>query len=231
MRLSWHEQIASMVYEAGDDARADAWYRLAFAAIERDPGLVAVLASCYSRWGFLYESSGHYGRAEAIWKEGLEKIAGREALIADYVSLLQDLSLVRKHYRDEEGAIVLIEQSRVLAAEKLGTDSAEYAVACNNLVLPLNAVGRGEQALKLADEALRIAESHPDREWAMTDRLFRIEENGSACQRNRCRACAPLVLLFAGVGLPVQVEKIFRVPRRRGRYDESSFSTIRPHAA
>lgn len=165
MRLSWHEHIAAMVYEAGDAERADAWYREALAAAGRDPGLVPLLPSCYSRWGFLYESSGRYGRAEAVWKEGLEWIAGRDALIADEVSLLQDLSLVRKHYRDEEGAIALIERSRVLAAEKLGTDSAEYAVACNNLVLPLNALGRGEQALERADEALRIAGTHPDREW------------------------------------------------------------------
>lgn len=208
MRLSWHEQIAGMVYEAGDEARADAWYREAIAAVDRDPGLVPVLASCYSRWGFLYESSGHYGRAEAIWKEGLEVIAGREALIADYVSLLQDLSLVRKHYRDEEGAIALIEQSRVLAAEKLGTDSAEYAVACNNLVLPLNAVGRGEQALKRADEALRIAESHPDREWGRESSIIFRNNRAILLMNTDPKAAAEI---YAGL-----VEEM----ERDGRQDE-----------
>lgn len=164
-RILWHEQIAAMVHDAGDEVRADAWYREALEVVARDTGLVVALAPCYSRWGFLYEADGRYGRAEAIWKEGLEKLEGRDDLVGDYVSLLQDLSLVRKHYRDEEGAIALIEKSRVLAAEKLGTDSAEYAVACNNLVTPLNAIGRTEQAMKRVDEALRIAENHPDREW------------------------------------------------------------------
>lgn len=165
LRLAWHETISMMALDAGDGARADEWYRRAIGASEAEAGLLSEMGDLYSRWGALFEEKGRYGRAEEIWTEGAERLEDDPGRIDDYVSLLQDLSLVRKHYRDEQGAIELIEKGRSVAAEKLGTDSEEYAVACNNLVLPLNAVGRGDEALRMADEALRIAESHPDREW------------------------------------------------------------------
>ena len=38
-------------------------------------------------------------------------------------------------------------------------------MACNNLVTPLRAVGRGELAMRRVEEAIRIAEAHPDRAW------------------------------------------------------------------
>ncbi|MBU6179997.1 MAG: CHAT domain-containing protein, partial [Verrucomicrobia bacterium] len=138
----------------------------ALAAADADAALRGAIGDLYSGWGMLYEGKGRYGRAEEIWSEGVKRLGPHESLVGDYVSLLQDLSLVRKHYRDEQGAIDLIEKSRSLAAEKLGTDSTAYAVACNNLVLPLNAMGRGDEALRMADEALRVAANHPDREWA-----------------------------------------------------------------
>ncbi len=166
LRLAWHELIAMMALDAGDGARADAWYRLALGAAGADEALRGEIGDAYSRWGMLYEEKGQYGRAEEIWAEGAERLEPDAGLISDYVSLLQDLSLVRKHYRDEQGAIELIEKGRILAAEKLGTDSTEYAVACNNLVLPLKAVGRADEALRMADEALRVAATHPDRDWA-----------------------------------------------------------------
>jgi CHAT domain-containing protein/tetratricopeptide (TPR) repeat protein len=166
LRLAWHELTATMIFDAGDEAGADAWYRRALAAADGEAGLRGSIGGLYSAWGMLYEGKGRYGRAEEIWSEGVERLEPEASLVADYVSLLQDLSLVRKHYRDEQGAIDLIEKSRSLAAEKLGTDSTGYAVACNNLVLPLNAMGRGDEALRMADEALRVAANHPDREWA-----------------------------------------------------------------
>lgn len=208
LRLLWHEQIAAMVHDAGDTDRADAWYRRAFEVIGRDPSLATALASCYSRWGFLYEGGGQYGRAEAIWKEGHGKLEGRDDLVADYVSLLQDLSLVRKHYRDDEGAIALIEQSRRLAAEKLGTDSVEYAVACNNLVTPLHATGRGEQAMKRIEEALRIAASHPDREWGRESSLNFRNNRAILLMNSDPRGAAEI---YAGL-----VEEM----EREGRQDE-----------
>jgi CHAT domain-containing protein/tetratricopeptide (TPR) repeat protein len=166
LRLAWHELIAMMAQDAGDEARTDAWYRRALAAVGGDAALLGEIGDLYSRWGMLYEEKGRYGRAEEIWSEGMKRLEPEASLIADYVSLLQDLSLVRKHYRDEQGAIDLIEKGRSLAAEKLGTESIEYAVACNNLVLPLKAMGRGDEALRMADEALRVAANHPDRDWA-----------------------------------------------------------------
>ncbi len=165
-RLACHGLVAELLFEAGAPDRCDAWYGEVLAATRRDPTLLPALGDSYSRWGFLYEGDGQYGRAEAIWSEGAARLEAMPDRFSDYFSLLQDLSLVRKHYRDEQGAVDLIEKSRSLAAAKLGPASREYAVACNNLVLPLNALGRSEQAMRMADEAIRIAASHPDREWA-----------------------------------------------------------------
>lgn len=177
LRVVWHELVADFLFTAGAAERADAWYRELTDLAGENPDLHPVFASAYSQWGHLYESDGRYERAEAIWSEGLARVETMPDRIADQVSMLQDLSLVRKHYRDEPGAIELIERGRRLAAEQLGTDSISYAVASNNLVLPLNALGRREEAIAMAKEALRVAASHPDREWAEeSERIFRNNE-------------------------------------------------------
>ncbi|MCB1204479.1 MAG: CHAT domain-containing protein [Verrucomicrobiae bacterium] len=177
LRLFWHELMAMTAFDSGDEARTDAWYGRIFAAMKEDATLQAAFASCYSRWGHLYEGAGQYGRAEEIWNAAAESLSGKPEATGDYVSLLQDLSLIRKHYRDEQGAVAIIEKSRNLARERLGSDSREYAVACNNLVLSLNALGRSDEAMRMADEALRVAAIHPDRSWG--------EENSIIFRNNR----------------------------------------------
>lgn len=184
LRLFWHEVIAMTAFDSGDQARTDAWYGRIFAAMKEDASLQAAFASSYSRWGHLYEGAGQYGRAEEIWRTGAEALSERPEATADYVSLLQDLSLIRKHYRDESGAVAIIETSRALARERLGSDSKEYAVACNNLVLPLNALGRSDEAMRMAEEALHIAATHPDRAWG-EDSAIIFRNNRAVLLMNR----------------------------------------------
>lgn len=193
LRLVWHELIAMMTLDAGDEARTNAWYRRALDAVRADPALASEAGDLYSRWGSLFEEKGQYGRAEEVWAEGAKFLENDAERVDDYVALLQDLSLVRKHYRDEQGAIELIERGRALAAEKLGKDSEAYAVACNNLVLPLRAVGRADEAVRMADEALHIAENHPDREWG--------RDSATIFQNNRA-------ILFMASD-PAKAEKIY----------------------
>ena len=172
LRVVWHGLLADMLFAAGDAEKADSWYRRLFEVANQDPRLHTILGESYSSWGLLYEAAGRYNRAEAIWTEGADRMLSDPERIRDYILLLQDLSLVRKHYRDEQGAIDIIEKAKTLALSELGADSPEYGVCCNNLVLPLNALGRRDEAMRMSDESLRVAAINPDREAGEQDELI-----------------------------------------------------------
>lgn len=211
-RLAWHGLAATFLFDAGAPDRADALYGEALAAIRDDPELLPACGATYSQWGYLYEGDGQYGRAEAIWSEGAARLESVPGQFSAYFGLLQDLSLVRKHYRDEQGAIEIIERSRQLAAATLGTDSREYADACNNLVLPLKALGRTDEAMRRIEEALRIAAAHPDREWGA---------DSSIVYRNN-RA---ILLMDTSLEEAARIyEEIVAEMERAGRHDENKLA-------
>lgn len=213
-RIDWYVLIAAMAFKAGDFERTDTRYRRLIDEVGKEAALHPLLGEVYSQWGNLYEGEGHYGKAEAIWSEGVALLESKEDLVSAYVSLLQDLSLVRKHYQDHQGAIELIEKGRDLAAERLGRDSQEYAVACNNLVLPLYSIGRIEEALRMADEALRVAAEHPDREWGK-DAEFNFRNNRAIPLMNTDPAAAAKIY-----------EEIVEGMERRGNFEEFRLSSF-----
>jgi CHAT domain-containing protein/tetratricopeptide (TPR) repeat protein len=211
-RVIWHEIVAEMLFAAGEAGRADAWYRRIIEATELDASLLPVIGDSYSNWGHLYERAGRYGRAEEIWIEGVERVESSPSRVSDHIILLQDLSLVRKHYRDDKGAVEIIEKARTLAADHLGKDSMEYAVSCNNLVLPLRAMGRLEEAMRMSDESLRVAANHPEQEGVAQEEM--VYRNNRA-----------ILLMDTDVGEAIQIyQKNIDEMERRGLEGTGDFA-------
>jgi len=211
--MLWHGLIAESCFAAGDIERSDLWFSRLVAALEASEPMRPALPEAYSGWGHLHEGAGRYGRAEAIWTEGAERAEADPALFEGYLDLQQDLSLIRKHYRDEAGAVAILERARDLAAEAIGRDSKQYATSCNNLVLALHNLGRRDEALRMSDESLRVAASHPDRAWGEEQTLTYRNNRGILMMATDPAAAAgiyeSIVSAAEGSGLAASEELTF----------------------
>ena len=176
----WHLFVAEHAEGMGRYDDAEWWYREAVSVSRQHTLPPSQLESAYHLLGNLLETSGRFGEAEAIWEEGVERleaVSGDEA-VAARLGLMNDLSLIRKHYRDYAGAIRILEEARRLAVEHFGKDSPPYATASNNLVVPYHQSGATDEALAAADEAIRVSSSHEDGDWG--DRELIIHRSSRA---------------------------------------------------